>query len=53
MAEGNGSSAVSSVAIVVLVLIAIFALYFMFGRGVSAKRTIDIDIDRPTQSQPK
>jgi hypothetical protein len=47
MAEENSSSSVASIAIVVIVLIAVFALYFMFGRGVSAKRNIDIDINVP------
>jgi len=49
----NSSSSVASVAIVVIILAAIFAFYLMFGRGVSAKRNIDIDINVPhKQDQP-
>lgn len=49
MAEnsGNSSSSVASVAIVVIILLAIFAFYFLFGRGVQAKRDINIDITTP------
>ena len=49
MAEnsGNSSSSVASVAIVVIILLAIFAFYFLFGRGVSANKGIDIDINVP------
>ena len=43
----DSSSSVASVAIVVIVLIAVAALYFMFGRGVSAERGIDIDLNVP------
>src|SRR5207249_10078044 len=43
MAE-NSSSNVASVAIVVIILLAIFAFYFLFGRGVHAKRDIHIAI---------
>jgi hypothetical protein len=51
MAEnsGNSSSSVASVAIVVIIVLAIFAFYFIFARGVSAKRSIDIDIKTPKQ----
>ncbi len=42
MAE-NSSSSVASVALVVIILLAIFAFYFLFGRGVHAKRDIHID----------
>ena len=47
MSDGNSSSSVASIAIVVIVLIAVFALYFMFGRGVSAKHDINVDINVP------
>src|SRR5262249_30421278 len=47
MAE-NSSSSVASVAIVVIILLAIFAFYFLFGRGVHAKRDINIDIKGPS-----
>ena len=49
MAEnpGNSSSSVASVAIVVIILLAIFGFYFLFIRGVSADRGIDIDIKTP------
>jgi len=49
MAEnsGNSSSSVASVAIVVIVVVAIFAFYFLFTRGVSAHKGIDIDIKPP------
>ena len=40
-------NSVASVAIVVIILAAIFAFYLVFGRGVSAKRSIDIDINVP------
>lgn len=46
MADDNSSS-VASVAIVVVIILAIFAFYFFFARGVSAKRSIDIDINVP------
>jgi hypothetical protein len=42
----NSSSSVASVAIVVIILLAIFAFYFLFGRGVQAKRDINIDINK-------
>jgi hypothetical protein len=45
----NSSSSVASVAIVVVILLAIFAFYFLFGRGVQAKRDINIDIKGPSQ----
>ena len=51
MAE-NSSSSVASVAIVVIILLAIFAFYFLFGRGVHAKRDINIDIKGPSQELP-
>jgi LPXTG-motif cell wall-anchored protein len=44
---GNSSSSVASVAIVVIVLLAIFAFYFLWGRGASANRDINIDIKTP------
>jgi hypothetical protein len=49
MAEnsGNSGSNVASVAIVVIILLAIFAFYFLFSRGVSANRDVDIDIKTP------
>jgi hypothetical protein len=49
MAENSGdsSSSVASVAIVVIILLAIFAFYFLFGRGVSANKGINIDIQPP------
>jgi hypothetical protein len=49
MAEnsGNSSSSVASVAIVVIIVLAIFAFYFLFTRGVSAHRGIDINIKTP------
>ena len=49
MAENseNSSSSVASVAIVVIILLAIFAFYFLFSRGVSADKSIDIDIKPP------
>jgi hypothetical protein len=50
MAE-NSSSSVASVAIVVIILLAIFAFYFLFGRGVHAKRDINIDIKGPGSGQ--
>jgi hypothetical protein len=43
----NSSSSVASVAIVVVILLAVFAFYFLFVRGVSAKRDINIDIKTP------
>ena len=51
MAE-NSSSSVASVAIVVIILIAIFAFYLLFGRGVQAKRDINIDIQSPAREMP-
>jgi len=51
MAE-NSSSSVASVAIVVIILLAIFAFYFLFGRGVHAKRDINIDIKGPAHELP-
>ena len=51
MAE-NSSSSVASVAIVVIILVAIFAFYFLFGRGVHAKRDIHIDIKGPAHELP-
>jgi hypothetical protein len=51
MAE-NSSSSVASVAIVVIILLAIFAFYFLFARGVSAKRDINIDIQNPVKEMP-
>lgn len=48
----NSSSSVASVAIVVIILIALFAFYFIFGRGVQAKRDINIDIKGPSQDMP-
>jgi hypothetical protein len=48
----NSSSSVASVAIVVIILIALFAFYFIFGRGVQAKRDINIDIKGPSQEMP-
>jgi hypothetical protein len=50
--SGNSSSSVASVAIVVLVIVAIFALYFIFGRTVSANRSIDVDIKTPNIDKP-
>jgi hypothetical protein len=47
MAENDSSSSVASVAIVVILLIALAVGYFVFVRGVSAKRGIDIDINVP------
>ena len=47
MADNNSSSSVASVAIVVLVIIALVAGYFLFVRGASANRAIDVDIDVP------
>jgi hypothetical protein len=49
MAENpeNSSSNVASVAIVVIIVLAIFAFYFLFTRGVSANRGINIDIKTP------
>ena len=47
MADNNSSSSVASVAIVVLVIIALVAGYFLFIRGASANRGIDVDIDVP------
>ena len=53
MADNNSSSSVASVAIVVIVLIALFVGYFVFTRGVSAKRGIDVDINVPDKiTQP-
>lgn len=49
----NNSSSVASVAIVLLVLIALFAGYLIFSRGVSAHRSIDLDINVPKQVNPK
>lgn len=46
MAENNSSS-VASVAIVVIVLLAAFAFYFLFARGVSAKKDVNVEIDTP------
>jgi hypothetical protein len=51
MAESSSSS-VASVAIVVIILLAIFAFYFLFGRGVHAKRDINIDIKGLSQDMP-
>lgn len=53
MAEnsGNSSSSVASVAIVVIIVLAIFAFYFLFARGVSAHRNIDIDIKTPGHNE--
>jgi hypothetical protein len=48
----NSSSSVASVAIVVIILLAIFAFYFLFGRGVHAKRDINTDIKGPSQDMP-
>lgn len=48
----NSSSSVASVAIVVIILIALFAFYFIFSRGVQAKRDINIDIKGPSQEMP-
>jgi hypothetical protein len=48
----NSSSSVASVAIVVIMLLAIFAFYFLFLRGVEAKRDINIDINRPAREVP-
>ena len=42
----------ASVAIVVIILLAIFAFYFLFGRGVHAKKDINIDIKGPSQNMP-
>jgi hypothetical protein len=43
---------VASVAIVVIILLAILAFYLLFGRGVQAKRGIDIDINTPNKEIP-
>jgi uncharacterized membrane protein len=53
MAEnsGNSSSSVAAVAIVVIIVLAIFAFYFLFARGVSAHRSIDIDIKTPGHNE--
>ena len=53
MAEnsGNSTSSVASVAIVVIIVLAIFAFYFLFTRGVSAHRSIDIDIKTPSHNE--
>jgi hypothetical protein len=48
----NSSGSVASVAIVVIIVLAIFAFYFFFGRGVAAKRTIDVDINTPKNEMP-
>ena len=48
----NSSGSVASVAIVVIILLAVFAFYFLFMRGVHAKRTIDIDINTPKNEMP-
>jgi hypothetical protein len=47
MAENDSSSSVASVAIVVILLIALAVGYFVFVRGVSAKRGIDVNINVP------
>ena len=49
MAENpeNSSSNVASVAIVVIIVLAVFAFYFLFTRGVSANKGIDIHIKTP------
>jgi hypothetical protein len=52
MADSNSSSSVASVAIVILVLIALFAAYLFFGRGASANRGIDVDVNLPKQVAP-
>lgn len=49
MADNDSSSSVASVAIVIIVLLAIFAFYFLFGRGVSAHKDINIDIKAPKE----
>jgi hypothetical protein len=51
MAE-NSSSSVASVAIVVIILLAVFAFYFLFGRGVSAKKDINIELKGPGAAIP-
>ena len=43
----NGSNSVASVAIVVIILLAIFAFYFLFNRGVSANKGINVEINTP------
>jgi hypothetical protein len=43
----DSSSSVASVAIVVIIILAVFGFYLVFGRGVSAKRDINIDIKPP------
>jgi hypothetical protein len=48
----ESSSSVASVAIVVLVIVALFAAYFLFGRGVRANRSIDVNINGPRQEMP-
>jgi hypothetical protein len=50
MAE-NSSSSVASVAIVVIILLAVFAFYFLFARGVHAKRDINIDINKGSSQE--
>jgi hypothetical protein len=52
MADNDSSSSVASVAIVVLVLVALFVGYMIWGRGVSAHRGIDVDINVPKQVNP-
>jgi hypothetical protein len=43
----DSSSSVAAVAIVVIVLLAIGAFFLFFGRGVSAKKGIDVNINTP------
>ena len=52
MADNNSSSSVASVAIVVLVLVALLVGYMIWGRGVSANRGIDVDVNVPKQVEP-
>jgi len=43
----DSSSSVAAVSIVVIVLLAIAAFFLLFGRGVSAKKGIDVNINTP------
>jgi hypothetical protein len=43
----ESSSNVATVAIVLIVVVAAIAFYYMFGRDITGKRDINIDVDIP------
>ena len=47
----DSSSNVATVAIVLIVVVAAIAFYIMFGRDITGKRDINIDVDIPQKNE--